>query len=174
MKNITILALCAILIIPVLIFPPGANGAPAREEAPAREDAPAPENEVEISDVTGKEWILTELRIAGKTTIIDRKKLEADSMGGFFTLMFSEDRISGMGAPNRYFAPYTVLDRKTLNIGLIAGTMMLAFREPEELKENEYFNYLSKVTQLDLHGEKLELYSVDSSEAEVVLVFILN
>ena len=165
MRSLTILALCAIFVTPVLMFPFTASGEAVMERGPV------------FSDVAGKEWVLSELRSGGKITTIDRKKFEAENMGGFYSLSFREEEsvnkgmIGGMGAPNRYFGPYTESDNKTLTIGNIASTMMLAFREPEELKENEYFEYLSKVTRWNLRNEKLELYTVDSSGNEVILFF---
>ena len=50
---------------------------------------------------------------------------------------------------------------------------MAAFIEPDEIKESEYFNCLSKAFRWDLSAGKLELYSLDT-EGEVVLVFILK
>jgi len=165
MRSLTILALCAIFVTPVLMFPFTASGEAVMERGPV------------FSDVAGKEWMLSGLKIDGKTITIDRKKFEADNMGGFYSLSFREEEsvnqgmIGGMGAPNRYFGPFTASDNKILTIGNIAGTMMLAFREPEELKEREYFEYLSKVTRWDLRNGKLELYSINSSGSEAILLF---
>ena len=158
MKNSMILIFYAILMAPVIIFPCKVSGAASQESG------------TKFSDITGKEWILSELKKAGKTVSIDRKKLEADNMGSAFTLIFNEDQVSGMGAPNRYFAPYTASANRSLSIGYAASTMMLAFREPEELKEKEFFDYLAATQRWDLFQGKLELYSKD----ETVLVFELK
>ena len=138
--------------------------------------APAQEGGTTFKDVEGKEWILSEFVSAGKTVRMDRQKLELDNLGGVYTIQFQEDRqsgnrVSGMGAPNRYFGPYTVGANRSLSIGNLASTMMMAFREPDGLRENEYFNYLSKVTRWDLRNGKLELYSSGNNRAETVLVF---
>ena len=162
MKNVTIILFCLALFLPVIVFPSSANGAAAQEAGAA------------FNEVEGKEWFLSEVRIAGKTTHIDRRKLEADNMGGFFTISFQEARVSGMGAPNRYFAPYTLGDHKSLNIGNIASTLMMAFKEPDDLKESEYFSYLPTVTRWDIRGGKLELYCSNNNKGEVVLVFSLK
>ena len=130
-----------------------------------------------FSDVEGKEWFLSEVRSAGNTVVMDRQKLEADSMGGFFTISFqggnaaNERQVNGVAAPNRYGGPYTLGSDKTLGIGLLRSTMMAAFKEPDGLNENGYFAYLSKVTRWDLREGKLEIYSSDSNGAEAILVF---
>jgi len=126
---------------------------------------------IALNDVEGKEWILTELRSAGTTVRIDRAKLEADNMGGWFTLSFQEDRVSGVGAPNRYFGTFKANSESALSFSEPLGsTMMAAFRELDELKEHEYFTYLSKVTRWALRDGKLELYST-SDGIETTLVF---
>ena len=138
---------------------------------------PAQENGITFKDVEAKEWILTEVRSVtsgGSVIYMDRRKLEAINMGGIYTISFSDNRASGMGAPNRYFAPYAAGPDKTLRINNIGSTMMAAFIEPDGLKENEYFNYLSKVFRWDLKDGKLELYSTGSNGAETVLIFDLK
>jgi heat shock protein HslJ len=165
MKKLTGVFLCVVFILQSIIFVSCANGAPVRESG------------ADFKDVQGKEWMLLEVKSQGKTVSIDRKKLEASFPGGIFTINFeesgsgSEGRVSGVGAPNRYFGPYTVNNNKTLSIGNLASTMMAALFEPEELKENEFLTYLSKAKRWDLRSGKLELYSVNSAEAEVVLIF---
>ena len=123
-----------------------------------------------LSDVEGKEWRLTELRSAGNTVRIDRSKLAAADTNGSFTISFQTGRVSGMGWPNRYFGPYTADSGEALSIGDLASTMMAAFMELDELKEHDYFVYLSNVTRWAVRDGKLELYST-SSGRETVLVF---
>ena len=157
-----------VLFLLAILFPHSVHGAPIQEGGAA------------FRDVEGKEWILSELRSAGKIVRMDRQKLAADNLGGVYTINFREDKssgegqINGMGAPNRYFAPYKAGANKALSIGNLASTMMAAFREPEGLGEREYFDYLYKVTRWDLKDEKLELYSTDSDGAEAVLFFERN
>jgi len=158
MKKSAWFVICAVLLLPAMSFPFRAGAAPAYDGGTT------------FADVEGKEWILSEVRDGGKTTLMDRKALEADNMGGVYTISFQEGRLSGMGAPNRYFAPYTSGANRTLTIGNVASTLMLAFREPDGLKENEYFNYLSSITRWDLTEGKLEL----SGSAGAILIFVLN
>ena len=151
------------LVLAAIVFPSGVFGAPARDGGTT------------FNDVEGKEWILSELRSAGKTVRMDRQKLAADNLGGVYTINFQKDsaegRVSGMGAPKRYFGPYTANSNRVLKIGNVASTMMLAFREPEGLKESEFFALLSKVMRWDLREGMLELYSSSSDGTEAALVF---
>jgi len=125
-----------------------------------------------LNDVEGKEWILTELRGAGNTVRIDRGKLASADTNGSFTINFQDGRVSGIGWPNRYFGPYTVGGGEALSIGNLASTTMAAFIELDELKEFDYFAYLSRVTRWAVRDGKLELYSTDGRE--MVLVFELR
>ena len=150
----------AVLSLFTLILPAGIYAEPAQEV-----------NRAAFSDVTGKNWMLSEFRTERKTTYIDRNKLKSDNLDCVYSLSFNENQVSGMGAPNRYFAPYTEGEGKTLFIGNIASTMMFPFIEPEGLREAQFFNYLSKVTRWDLINGKLELYSSDDEGIPVVLVF---
>ena len=161
----TMIAFWTVLVLTAITFPSGVFGAPAHEGAAT------------FKDVEANEWILSEVRSAGKTIHMDRQKLEADNLGGVYTLSFRKDqisgesRLSGMGAPNRYFAPYTTGSNRSLRIGLIGSTMMMAFREPDGLKEGEFFSLLSKVIRWDLREGKLELYGSDSGGVETALIF---
>ena len=111
-----VIVFLTVLVLAAIVFPAAAFGAPAHDGAAT------------FKDVEGKEWILSELRSAGKTISMDRQKLAADNLGGVYTISFRDDKASGMGAPNRYFAPFTAGNNRTLSIGLIASTMMLAFK----------------------------------------------
>jgi len=162
MKNITTVLVSLVLFLSAIVFPSGANGAPAYDGGKT------------FKDVEGKEWILSEVKSAGKTVRIDRNKLAADNLEGVFTISFQEDRVSGMGAPNRYFGPYTLGSNRSITPGNMASTMMMAFKEPDELKESEYFSLLSNVRRWDLREGKLELYSSGRNKDETTLVFTLK
>ena len=166
MKNMVKTVFFAAIFAGAILFPHGANGAAIREKAAAKEA------ETGFESIEGKDWILLEVRSGGKTITLDREQMEKDNLKGAYTISFlREGRIGGMGAPNRYNAPYTQRPDKFLNIGNIASTMMLAFKEPEELKEKEYFDYLTAAQRWDFKQEKLEIYSKNSAGNEVILVF---
>jgi heat shock protein HslJ len=160
MNKLTGVNFCAALILPTLVLVSCAGGASFKKGSGA-----------EFKDVQGKEWILQQIKSQGKTVTIDRKKLDANNMGGAFTINFEEGRVSGMGAPNRYFGPYTVDSNNALGIGLLASTMMAAFYEPEELKEKQFTDYLSNAKHWDIRSKKLYLYSANIAGEDTVLVF---
>ena len=126
-----------------------------------------------LNDVEGKEWVLMELRSGGNTVRIDRSKIEAASTRGSFTISFQNGLASGVGWPNTYRAPYTAGSGGALTIENAAATLMAAFVELDELKEHEYYAYLSNVTRWAVQNGKLELYST-SAGRETVLVFELR
>jgi heat shock protein HslJ len=166
MKNsIFIAVFCVVFVLPLALIPLRASGAPAHEGGAS------------FRDVAGKEWILEELKSDGKTIRMDRQALEAINLVGAYTISFQErdsggGQVAGMGAPNRYIGPYTVGSNRALSLGNMASTMMMAIREPEGLREVEYYGFLSKVTRWDLREGKLELYSSNANGTEAVLIFI--
>ena len=177
-------AFCVALVLPLIVS--CAGGAAAKNSnstasgggiaANRNQAAGNVSGEVQVrtlSDVQGKEWILSELRSGGTTVRIDRSKIEAASTRGSFTISFQEGMVSGMGWPNSYRGPYTTGSGDALSIGNAASTMMAAFIELDELKENEYFTYLSNVTRWAVQDGRLELYSSNAGR-ETTLVYVLN
>jgi len=118
----------------------------------------------QFSNVQDRDWKLVEIRIEPESIIIN----ESDD---FFTLRFDKERVNGIGAPNRYFAPYLLADKQGITIKTIAQTQMAALFEPEELKEYEYFVYLQNTTKWNIAGKNLELQSTDKDGTAAVLVF---
>jgi len=123
-----------------------------------------------FSDVSGRNWKLMEVR-AGKDVIFQRSMLTPETPKDVFTLRFDSERVSGAGCPNRYFAPYTLAEKQAINIEPIAGTLMIALFEPEQLREREFFAYLENADQWNLVKGNLELRSVNDKGAAVSLVF---
>ena len=122
-----------------------------------------------FSQLQNKDWYLIAVRTTPEIDL-DRDKLAEEGFGEFFTLRFDGERASGIGAPNRYTAPYTH-DGQGLSIGHAASTMMAAFREPEQLKEHEFFAYLQNTVQWNLADGKLELHTKKSDATGAILVF---
>jgi heat shock protein HslJ len=125
-----------------------------------------------FSGVQDKDWDLIELRIRPKNITFDRGQLEREGFDDIFTLRFDIERVNGAGAPNRFFAPYTLDDKQGITIKTMATTLMVPIREPEKLKEKDYFMYLQNTSRWNLNGENLELYSEAEDGGEAVLVFI--
>jgi len=138
-----------------------------------KEDTTRQENVVAtggFAQLKGKVWKLYGLRTAAGNNF-SREKLD-EASGDFFTLEFTDDMYRGRGAPNTFRGPYTLGEGKNISFGMAAATMMMALFELEELKEYEYFQYLSKVASWALVSDKLELYSTAEDGSEVVLVFL--
>jgi heat shock protein HslJ len=147
------------LILGVLAFTSCAGGASTKN------------NEAVFTDIEGKEWTLVELRNSTASVRVDRQKLADDGFEGFYTITFDAGRLRGMGAPNRYFGPYTLGEGKSISIGNVAGTLMAPLKEPEELKEYEYFTLLENASRWDLREGRLELFTVEDSGGSAVLIF---
>jgi heat shock protein HslJ len=124
-----------------------------------------------FSDVSGKEWLLVEVRTKDENIKFDRKKLASEGFKIIFTLKFDKERLSGIGAPNRYTAPYSLGENRAISVQAVAGTMMAAIREPEKVKERDFFAYLQNASKWDLVKGKLELYTQDANGEEAVLIF---
>jgi heat shock protein HslJ len=137
-----------------------AGGAPVKERAPA------------FDEVRGKDWVLVEIRFGSAVIRLDRRKLETEGMGDVYTLRFDEDRVSGKGAPNRYFGPYELGEGDRLSLSRVAGTLMMGLKDPEGLKESEYYDYLGRISRWGINQDRLELFSKTPDGQEAVLVFI--
>jgi hypothetical protein len=124
-----------------------------------------------VSTITGKEWKLSEVRLPGKTMLVDRNKLTAEKMGDLFTFTIDNSRISGKAAPNRYTSMYQAGPNNALTIQAPISTLMASIYDPERIREREYFLYISRVKSWKLNQGKLELYTTDASNKEVVLVY---
>jgi len=133
---------------------------------------PKPADSTNVTSIFGKAWNLTEIRLPNRTIHLNRNELKGNQ-ADIFTMVIDKDRISGKGAPNRYFTSYKAGPDNTLTLQPIAGTMMasLAF-DPERIHEAEYFQYLAKVTSWKLNQNKLELTSTDAADKSLVMVFI--
>ena len=129
--------------------------------------------DVAFSDVIEKEWKLIEIHIDGKNINFDRSALVNDGFGEIFTLNFDSENISGVGAPNRYSAPFTQEKDRTIHIMPARSTLMASIREPEKLKEHDFFTYIQNVETWNLVNDNLELYSKTEDGAEVTMVFAL-
>ena len=124
-----------------------------------------------FADVSGKEWKLIEVQVKNNNIGFDRGALTTEGFGDIFTLTFDLERISGVGAPNRYVAPYTLDKNQAISIKTIAGTLMAPLRQPEKLKEHDYFKYLENSYKWDLSGGKLALLTKAEDGAEVKMIF---
>jgi heat shock protein HslJ len=129
-------------------------------------------NAASPSTLEGREWKLITVYINGNNTQFDRSSLPAE-LGNSFTLNFSAGLVSGVGAPNRYSAPYTLGDNQAISIMVMRSTLMATFLEPENLSEHDFFTYMQNSYSWKLANNNLELLSKTSDGGEVRLVFSL-
>ncbi|MCL1931852.1 MAG: META domain-containing protein [Treponema sp.] len=124
-----------------------------------------------FSDVLDKDWKLIAVQGGSENITFDRGKLVEEDFADIFTLRFDQERVNGTGAPNQYFAPYSLSDKQGISIKAVAQTQMAPLREPEYLKEQDFFAYLQNTGKWNLVKGNLELYSTDKDGAAAVLVF---
>ena len=122
-----------------------------------------------FEEILGRNWILEEFKNGSVIVSIDRTKPIGIDI---YSLRFDAQRISGVGAPNRYFAPYTLGEGNYLSIGMVGNTRMGPIFENEKLWEQDYFSYLRKAYRWDLQDGKLKLYTRSETNNEVILIFI--
>ena len=125
-----------------------------------------------VSGIEGNEWKLIEVYLDGKNTRFSRNSLP-EELKNFFTLNFNAEHISGVGAPNRYSAPYAKDENRAISIMLIRSTMMASFFQPENLSEHDFFTYMQNAYEWKLVSETLELHSKTENGSEIRLVFSL-
>ena len=148
----------AVLILAVLNLPIACKSAP------------------QFSVVQDKDWYLVEVRHLPEDIVFNRHTLEEEGFAAIFTIRFdnTDQRVNGIGAPNNYFAPYTLADKQGITIKTIASTLMFAIHEPEKLKERDYFTYLQNTTRWSLTDGNLELYSTGEDGVEALMTFVLS
>jgi heat shock protein HslJ len=137
----------------------------------------APSSTTNFTEVTGKEWKLIQVKIEGRNIHFNRKELIEHEADHIFTLNFDAQTISGVGAPNRYNAPYTLGDLKerAITINPMRSTLMAALWQPEKLKEYDFFIYMQNIYKWDLtNNQHLELHSKTEDNKDVVLVFSIS
>ena len=139
------------------------------EEKPSAKTPQAPA----FSELLGKNWILAEARVKPDTLIFELNPSAGENARAFFTLTFDAERVSGVGAPNRYFAPYTLGEQNAISISTTTGTRMALLQEPEGLKENDFFAWLENTERWNLANGKLELHTKGINGEEMLLVFAL-
>jgi heat shock protein HslJ len=125
-----------------------------------------------FADVRDKEWKLAAVKTGSEEFVFDRDRLIDEGFGDIFTLQFA-DQITGKGAPNRYFGPYEAGKDLSLTIKSVASTLMAPIREPEKLKERDFFIYLGNAYRWNLNKAKqLEISTKGEDGVETVMVFV--
>ena len=123
------------------------------------------------NELAGKEWKLTEVRINGVSTGFNRSDLAQSGYTDAFTLSFEAEMLGGLGAPNRYSAPYTLKTGNQITISLIRATLMAPLREPDKLREHDYFGYLQNAVSWNFVNNNLQINSKTEDGKTVILIY---
>ncbi|MDR2151403.1 MAG: META domain-containing protein [Helicobacteraceae bacterium] len=124
----------------------------------------------DYSEIASKEWRLIEVKQDGKEVKIDRKTLESEGFENAFVVVFENDRISGVGTANRFFAPYET-NANAIRISPIASTRAASVKEPKALKEREFFSLLQNARQCVINAGKLEILTKNGAGKKAELIF---
>ncbi|MCL2139709.1 MAG: META domain-containing protein [Treponema sp.] len=161
-------AVCITLLFAVC----ACTGSPDPGRNAVFENSQSINTDLDFDKVKNKDWVLSAIMLDSETIIIDRTVLAEEGFGSYFTISFDNERVSGIGAPNRFFAPYSLAEKQGISINAIAGTLMAAIKEPENLKEHDYYAYLQNVYRWNLVQGNLELSSKTQAGTEAILIFI--
>lgn len=124
------------------------------------------------ADAFGKEWKLIEVRIDNRSTNFNRRTITQEGFSDIFSLNIDGETVFGVGAPNRYSAPYTVSEQDgQIKVALVRSTMMAHIYPQENLRERDFLIYIQNIYKWELSGGGLVVSSKDEKGAEVVLVF---
>jgi len=77
------------------------------------------------------------------------------------------------GAPNLYSGSYTLGANQAISLNPVSSTSLAPLKQPEKLRETDFFVYLKNVYKWNLVDKNLELYSKAEDDAEVKMVFSL-
>jgi heat shock protein HslJ len=124
------------------------------------------------TELAGKEWKLTEVRINDVNTGFSRNDLARIGYSeSFFTLTFNAETVYGIVAPNNYGAPYTLQAGSQISISMMISTEMAPLFELDTLREFDYFNYLQNAASWNLANNNLVLNSKAADGKAVTLIF---
>jgi len=123
-----------------------------------------------FSDIIGKNMRLIEVYIGGRNINFSRNSLP-QVLADAYIIKFDERVVSGMAAPNRFTAPYTLSASNHISIAQMATTMMASLIEPENLKEQEFIIYMQNAwAWMDENGKFVLLCNTATGQ-EVRMLF---
>ena len=128
---------------------------------------------MDVTKVTDREWMLTEIKTKPRNITLNRNDSESKGFGNSFTLRFDAERLGGVGAPNRYTAPYKIDQDQSIEVKDIAATLMAPIQELTNLKEHEYFAYLQNAYKWHASKGKLELHTKNKDGVKAVLIYTI-
>ena len=121
--------------------------------------------------IKNRVWKLAEVKDSlGKLTF-ESEKLDKEQFGDVYTMQFDDTFASGKAAPNRYNAAYALGSGNVISFKPAASTRMLAFKEPEGLREHEFYGLLQKASSWNLIENRLFIYTRTAENPDLILVF---
>jgi len=121
--------------------------------------------------VKNKVWKLAEVKDSSGELIFRSEKLDKKQFGDVYTMQFDDTFASGKAAPNRYNAAYALGTGNAISFKPAASTRMLAFEEPEGLREHEFYDLLQKAVGWNLTENRLFIYTGIAESPNLIMVF---
>ena len=121
----------------------------------------------DFTEFQEKNWYLDEVRIGTTIFSVNRE----NKPYSIYTIMLNSERFAGVGAPNHYFGSYSVKKDHSISFKKIGSTRMAPIFEMYDVKEQDYFAYIERVTRWKIHKGKLELYSYKEDGSQAVLTY---
>lgn len=129
----------------------------------------------DFQDAMGKELKLLAAHIDStpfnRSILYNRDELAKEGMPNVYTLTIASDTVSGVGAPNRYSAPFSRGSDQAITIGLMRSTQMAPLVQPEKLQEHDFYLYMQNANEWRIVNGNLEIVSKDDKGSPVRLVF---
>ncbi|MCL2230809.1 MAG: META domain-containing protein [Treponema sp.] len=128
-----------------------------------------------FADVMGKDWKLIEVQVdstIGRVVRYNRNDLRRENIANIYTMNFNNEQISGVGAPNRFTAPYTQGEEQSLEVQPVSSTLMAALIQPERLQEQVFFKYLQSANKWEITDGNLIIHTKTEDNSAVRMIFI--
>ncbi|GMO39404.1 MAG: hypothetical protein Ta2F_15810 [Termitinemataceae bacterium] len=158
--------------------PPKPKGKPAatkevpEAEANASANGAASTGTTSTDSIKNRTWLLSQIKVGEGDITLNRTQMASNNKGDYYILQFTSEGISGIAAPNRYFAPFATSEGNFFKLQPIVGTMMANNMNIGGLAENEYYWYLQRAVRWQLSGNSLQLFVQDPQKPdEIIMIF---
>ena len=131
----------------------------------------------DFDNIIGKTWQLVKVETESNKNIeLDRNQMNTMNQGNMFTLLFTNDKISGKAAPNNYFGQIIDQADGKIVFGQIAATKMALITDIKNisLNEDEYFHLLQNTFSWGITDNCLILYTANNANEKVKLIYSSN